>query len=580
MFFVCANVLLYTFVNHYDSNMQMNSNHTNMNDANKSHSYISIASFVSLVCHLYIGIATLAQPTVFKADPDAARDFFAKQNYPAAIKVYQLLLKKEPNNIEYNQNIAKAYLLSHSIKAKAIPHLEFLIKQEKFPDDVWLDLGRAYHFANRFEDAINTYNKYKSKIKDKKEMEKVERFIEQCRNGAELVKHPLNVTFENLGKGINCEYPDYYPVVAPDESILYFTTRRKSPTTQMPEMDGFYSSDIFYVQMFSKGESASGGKDVKWGKPQSMSNIINTHLDEQVVDVSDDGTIMLFYIDHIDVFGDIWIARRLDNKSPWLKPVPLPENINSGMETSASIWKNSLTEEEVLLIASSRPGTVTNPNYGETDIYISRKLPTGQWSELKNLGLNINTKFKEEFPQFSEDGKTLYFASEGHSSMGGFDIFKSVWDEVNQEWSSPKNIGYPINTSDDDLNISFTSGGRIAYLSTMREGGLGDLDIYRLILEDVEAKENIYRGYITSEDELTKLKKVRIEVVNKKNGEQYGLYLPDPNSGYYIIALPPGRWTINVEADGYMPYSEDVNIFDEVLKFSPEVTKNIKLKSK
>jgi tetratricopeptide (TPR) repeat protein len=509
-----------------------------------------------------------SQPTVFKADPDAARDFFEKKNYSAAIKVYQLLLKKEPNNIEYNQKIAKSYLLSHSIKEKSIPHLEFIIKQEKFSDDVWLDLGRAYHFANRFDDAINAYNKYKSKIKDKKEIEQVDRFIEQCRNGAELVKHPLNVTFENLGKGINREYPDYYPIISPDESVLYFTTRRKSPTAQQPEMDGFYPSDIFYAQR----------KDGKWGKAQSIGNIINTNLDEQVVDVSDDGTIMLFYIDHIEVFGDIWIARRLNNKMPWLKPEPLPENINAGLETSASIWKNPLTEEEVLIVASSRPGTSDNPNYGETDIYISRKLPTGQWSEPKNLGPNINTKYKEEFPQFSEDGKTLYFASEGHSSMGGFDIFKSVWDEVTQQWSPPKNLGYPINTADDDLSISFTSGGRIAYLSTIREGGLGDLDIYRVILEDVEAKEIIYHGYITSEDTLTKVKKARIEVINKKNGEQYGIYIPDPNSGYYVMALPPGKWTMNVEAEGYAPYSEDIIIFDEVMKFSPEVTKNIKLK--
>jgi hypothetical protein len=296
------------------------------------------------------------------------------------------------------------------------------------------------------------------------------------------------------------------------------------------------------------------------------------------VDVSDDGTTMLFYIDHIDVFGDIWIARRLNNKMSWLKPEPLPGNINSGFETSASIWKDPITEEEVLLVASSRPGTSDNPNYGETDIYISRKLPTGQWSDLKNLGSNINTKFKEEFPQFSEDGKTLYFASQGHSSMGGFDIFKSVWDDVNKTWSPPQNLGYPINTTGDDLTISFTTGRRIAYISTLREGGLGDLDIYRIILEDIEPKETIYRGYITDTDTLSKIKKARIEVINKKNNEQYGIYLPNPNSGYYVIALPPGKWQMKVEANGYQPYSEDITILEEVLKFSPEIIKNIKLK--
>lgn len=550
----------------------MNTNDTNItNNTNNSHLYIRILTFrflVLLVCHLYIGIAIFAQPTVFSADPNVAKDFFDKHNYSSAIKVYSLLLKKEPKNIEYNQKIAQSYLLSNSIKAKAIPPLEFLIRQEKFPDDVWLDLGNAYHSANRFDDAIKAYNKFREKTKDKTRIENVNRLIEQCHNGAELVKRPLNVTFENLGKNVNSEFPDYYPVISPDESILYYTTRRKSPTSLMAESDGLFPSDIF----------SSSIKESKKSKGQSIGTVVNTNLDEQVVDVSDDGTIMLIYIDHIDVFGDIWISRRLNNKAPWLNPQPLPDNINSGMETSASIWKNPLTDEEVLLVASSRPGTAENPNYGETDIYISRKLPNGQWSEPKNLGPNINTKYKEEFPQFSEDGKTLYFASEGHSSMGHFDIFKSVWDEVGKEWSPPKNLGYPINTANDDLSISFTSGGRIAYLSTMREGGIGDLDIYRVILEDVEAKSTIYKGYITGTDTLSKVKKARIEIINKKTNEQQGIYLPDPNSGYYIIALPPGKWTMNVEAGGYTPYSEEITIFDAVLKFSPEVTKNIKLK--
>ncbi|MBI4945734.1 MAG: PD40 domain-containing protein [Bacteroidetes bacterium] len=510
-----------------------------------------------------------SQPTVFKADPAAAKQFFDEGNYFSAIKVYLLLLKKDPNNVDYNQKIAQSYLRSNSIKAKAIPHLEFLIKHEKFSDEVWLDLGDAYHYANRFDDATRAYNKFKEKaVKDKKASAMVGRLIEQCYNGAELIKRPVNVTFENLGKNVNSEFPDFYPVVSPDESTLYFTTRRKSPTAIQPEFDGLYPSDIFYTNM----------KNKKWEKAQTIGNLINTNLDEQAVDISDDGTILLFYIDYIDIFGDIWISRRLNNKQKWLKSEPLPENINVGLETSASIFKNPLTEEEQLLIASSRPGTADNPNYGETDIYISRKLPNGSWSDPQNLGTNINTQYKEEFPQFSEDGKTLYFASEGHSSMGGFDIFKSVWDEVGQTWSPPKNLGYPINTSDDDVNISFTSGGRIAYLSTMREGGMGDLDIYRLILDDVEAKASVYKGYIVTEDTLTKVKKARIEILNKKDNDLQGIYVPDPNTGYYVMALPPGKWAMKVEAKGYAPYTEDIVIFDEVLKFSPEVTKNIKLK--
>ena len=512
---------------------------------------------------------SFSQITIYRADPQAAEKYFVNHNYSSAIKVYQLLLKKEPTNLEYNQKIAESYLLSGSIKAMAIPPLEFLIKQPKFPNEVWLDLGRAYHFTYRFEEAISAYNTYKGLVsKDKNEVEKINILTEQCYNGRELYKHPLKVLFENLGKNINSETPDFYPVIAPDESVLYYTSRRKGITSDKAEFDGLFSSDILYSQK----------KDGKWQKAQSVGLQINTNFDEQVLDVSEDGTIMLFYIDHIDLFGDIWIVRRLNNKSAWLKPTPLSDEINAGLETSASIYKNPLTEEEILLVASSRSGTPEIPNYGETDIYMTKKLPTGEWGKLKNLGPNINTKFKEEFPHFSEDGKTLFFASQGHSTMGGFDIFKSLFDEATQTWSAPKNLGYPINTPDNDLSMSFTADPRIAYISAMREGGQGDLDVYRVIFEELEPKETIYRGYVISDDSISAISTAKIEVFDRATNALQGTYIPSPNNCYFVLSIPPGKWKLEASSGGYEIYHEDITIFEEVHKFSPEISKNIKLK--
>ena len=161
--------------------------------------------------------------------------------------------------------------------------------------------------------------------------------------------------------------------------------------------------------------------------------------------------------------------------------------------------------------------------------------------------------------------------------MGGFDLFKSIWDETDQNWSAPKNLGYPINTAGDDINISFTSEGRIAFISALREGGQGDLDIYRLILHDVEPKESIYRGYVSTVDTTIKIRSAKIDIYNKKNNELFATYIPDRNNCYFIMALPPGKWLMNVSADGFDTYTEEINIFEEVLKFCPEVAKNIKL---
>lgn len=534
--------------------------------------------FILFTALLAIPAYLFAQPVVtYKADPGEAKKQFENKNYAAAIKIYQLLLKKEPKNIEYNHKLAQSYLRSNSIKEKAIRPLEYIIKQPKFDAEVWYDLGRAYHFANRFDDAIKVFNKFKE---SGKKNENADRLIEMCQNGKILIKHPVDVQFENLGKDINCEFPDFYPFVTPDEKTLVFTSRRRSSTSTEVEFDGFFPSDIYISTNKGDRKSAKpGSSSGEWSKVTSIGTNINTKFDEEVVDISADGNSIVFYVDHIEEFGDIWISNKLNGKGPYLQSQPIGEKINEGLETSASIWRSADGEQEKLFFSSSRPG-----NFGETDIYTTKKIPSQkspsgwEWGEPQNLGSHINTKYREEFPHLSTDGKTLYFASEGHSSMGGFDIFKSVWNENENTWSAPKNLGYPINTSDDNLNISFTSGGRIAYMSAMREGGLGDLDIYRVILNDIEGKETIYKGFITSGDSLSpKITDAVINVSNKKNNALYGTYIPNPNSGYYVMALPPGRWIIKVEAAGYIPYTEDVLVFDKAVMFNPEVTKNILL---
>ena len=492
-------------------------------------------------------------------DPDVADKFYKNKNYRDALKCYLLLLKRDSRNIDYNYRAGQCYMLSNSIKSKAIPHLEYITKQKDFDNKVWLDLGRAYHFANRFDDAIKAYNKYKEKAGKSAE---ADRLIEQCINGKELVKKTLNVTFENLGKDMNSEFPDFYPFVTADDQTLVFTSRRKSPTATETEFDGLFPSDVFVCT--KKGD--------KWSKPVSIGPNINTNLDEEATDITPDGTSIMFYIDHIQEFGDIWQAKKLNPKSGFLKSFKLNDNVNAGLETSASLWVSPESGDSVLYFSSSRGG-----NIGETDIYSCKQLPGGLgWAFPQNLGTNINTKYKEEFPHVTPDGKTLYFASQGHSSMGGFDLFKSVWDEADQAWSAPRNLGYPINTADDNMTISFVDA-RTAYISAMREEGLGDIDLYKISFDDIDGKETIYRGFVMSADSNLKITDAIIHVENKKTKELFGSFAVDHNKGYYIMALPPGKWTLNIEAEGYNIFIEDLNVFDYV-GFKPEVVRDFKLK--
>lgn len=528
---------------------------------------IAVTSFLkyfTLIIFLAAGTQLFAQPPqTYKADPDEASKAFKNKNYTAALKMYLLLLKKEPKNKEYNLKAAACYVLSNSIKAKAIPYVEFLLKEEPVDPEVYYYAGMAYHFANRFDDAIKMYTLYKQK--KPKEADEMDNRIQQCINGKELVKHPLTVTFENMGKDVNTEFPDYFPFVTPDDQTLVFTSRRKSPTASMPEFDGLYPSDIFIMTKKPDG---------KWAKPAPAGTNINTKLDEEATCLTPDGGTIIFYIDHIEVFGDLWQSKKMNNKGNFLASQRLNDTLNEGVETAGYIWKSPDGEEfDLFYFASSRPG-----NVGMTDLYYCKKLPNGKWGYPQNLGNKINTEYREDFPILSPDGKTLYFASQGHSSMGGFDIFKCIWDEGEGTWSAPRNLGFPINTSDDNMVISFIEGGRVGYMTAMREDGLGDLDIYRVTLEDVEGKETIYRGFILAGDSGgAKIKDATISVANKKTEELYGTYVPDKNKGYYVMALPPGKWIVNIEAEGYLIYTEEIVVFDYT-GFKPEVVKDFKLK--
>jgi len=193
---------------------------------------------------------------------------------------------------------------------------------------------------------------------------------------------------------------------------------------------------------------------------------------------------------------------------------------------------------------------------------MSRRLPNGQWALAQNLGPTINTRYKEDFPQMSPDGKTLYFSSQGHEGMGDFDLFKSTWNEEANTWTEPKNLGYPINTSGDDHCISFTQNNRIAYISSARPGGYGDLDLYRIKFEDSKENFTILKGnIITSDSARTLTSLVTIEDLKNKDVPPY-TYNPNPKTRKFIMALPPSKYKITIESKGYKTFTDIFFVFE------------------
>ena len=212
-----------------------------------------------------------------------------------------------------------------------------------------------------------------------------------------------------------------------------------------------------------------------------------------------------------------------------------------------------------MFFASNRRG-----GFGGTDIYVCKKIGPNKWSEPLNAGADLNTIYDEDFPNCSPDGKTLYFSSKGHTSMGGYDIFKSTMDEEYKLFSKPKNIGYPINTTDDDMNFRISKNGKYGYIASSNAGGQGDFDIYRVTFNDVESDYSVVIGeFKLKETEHLNFSDIFISITDNINKELIGNYIPNPSNGRFVIILPPGKYQMNVEIPGYNTISKMIEIFDK-----------------
>lgn len=510
--------------------------------------------FLAISCFSF-SIA-MAQPGKAKYDIADADEHYSHHNFLMALPIYKELLKGDKNNPSIQYKIAECYLNTNINKSEAIKYLEFCAKDPKVESNVWLRLGYAYRLSNKIDDAIKAFNKYKELEPKKKKL--ADRELEICNNAKSLMLNPVNVSFTNLGKDINSEFADYYPWITQDENFLAFTTRRKGQTAGRVEVDGYYASDVYT----SKVEAG------KWVKAENPGPKINSSLDEQVVGVKADGSEMLVYIDHIEKYGDIYSS--VKKNGAWVKYQPFPEHINKEIEHSASISADGNT---LFFVRGEN-------KEAQTDIFICRKLPNGNWSMPLKMGPEINSEYNEDFPYLSTDGVTLYFSSEGHNTMGGFDLFKSVWNQEENTWTKAENLGYPVNTTDNDRSISLTPDNRVGYISAWRPGGQGDLDIYRVKFNDVDQKLTLYLGNVTLGDSLNKPKEyvINILAVNVVSKEEFS-FVPNPTNGKLVMALPAGSYEITVSADGYADVQDKLTVSDLGLPISEE-KKNYKLPKK
>ncbi len=517
----------------------------------------------------YILIGLLLVITISVKSQDFKKKFvdaeyhFMFEEFSDALPIYLDLISTQSENANLNYRIGICYLHVPDPKQneKALPYLlkavtninpkykEGSYQEKGAPKDALFYLGNAYRNKQDFDKAVESYKKYREILnsKDVFYIDYIDREIQCTQNAKELVKLPLNLKIENLGDEINSQSRvENCPVISDDETVLVFTAGDKnvfSPEIDINVINYDYQMDKIYFSKKAEG---------KWTDPVDITKQVGATIRSVPVTINSSGTELYLVRDDNDN-GNIYVSYFKNNR--WTKMEPLNRNINTKQ------WESHATltvDDKTLYFTSDRAG-----GFGGLDIYRSDRDEKGDWGPAINLGSTINTKYDEETPFILNDSKTMYFSSQGHYSMGGFDVFHTTL-LANNSWSAPLNVGYPINTVGNDLFYIPKSNGEYAFFPlNNNERGIGTNDIYKIVVSIPEGQgtEIVLKGNITLQDQKNELPHdFLISVVDSIKGDTIIKCKPDYVLSNYLTQIKSGSFKIEYKCNGYQTHYEQLYI--------------------
>ncbi|MES2826820.1 MAG: OmpA family protein [Bacteroidota bacterium] len=365
---------------------------------------------------------------------------------------------------------------------------------------------------------------------DKDFISKANKYLKDCEFAVEAVNHPVDYKPINMGIEINSVYRDYFPAITADGNQLIFSRN-------------INNNEDFYI---------SERRGDKWSVPASLSDKINTpNFNEGAQSISPDGLYLYFTgCGRPDGMGrcDIYMSHKEGNS--WGEPFNLGSKVNSQYwDSQPAISPDGST----LYFVSNRPGGL-----GSYDIWKSTLQSDGYWGQAVNLGPAINTPYDEHTPFMHPDGQTLYFSSDGWPGLGSKDIFLSRLDD-NGTFNVPENLGYPINTFNEETGLIVTPEGSDGLFSSDLKGGFGDMDIYHFKMPVNKKPQPItYIQGIVRDKETAKFIDAEVRIVNLKTKKVIYDDFTSLQTGSFLAVMPVGgRYAFNVSADGYLFYSEN-----------------------
>lgn len=492
-----------------------------------------------------------------KSAPNEEREEGAmKPNYQAGIDYMIKALDRDENFIE--AHLLKAefheYLMEYDL---AIDHYEksLAINPNYLRSGVtYFYLGNLQHAQGDYDKAIRNLDLY---LSNRNANPKLQQKASMIRANAAFAQHaianPLPFDPVNVGPGINTENPEYFPTITVDGETILFTRRILDGRVR----DRSKQQEDFFVSQL---------ENQMWQTAVPMPPNVNTVNNEGAPTISADGRSLIF-VGCADEFGsygenrggrgscDLFITKKLGNS--WTDPQNLPGTLNSiHWETQPSLSADGKT---LYFIRGIRGRNATN----NSDIYISNLQVNGEWSTPKKMPDHINTPDREESVVIHPDGKTLYFASRGHVGMGGSDIYVTRKNDKG-EWSTPENLGYPINTKYDENSLMVGPDGEVAFFASDREGGYGGLDIYYFIMpESMRPTKTLYFEGLVYDVTTKQPLGGKFQLIDIETGEEVIYSEADPLTGEFTVTLPVDReYALNVSYPGYAFFSDNFNMMD------------------
>lgn len=460
-----------------------------------------------------------------------ARDLLAADRWADAAKIYKRLLPVDTAYADVAYELGTCLQNMAGQRDKAIPMFETAARNGH--GEARYQLAVIRHRQQRFDEAEALLRSYRGLEGRAVNDAEVDRLIAIAGTARTLTAAPVDVQITNMGQMVNSTSNDYCPLVTADGNTLYFTSRRPGSTGGLVDPSGQHFEDIYMARRV----------DEIWTNALNIVGPLNTELQDATVGLSADGSRMIIYRTGRGlVSGDLLECER--HMGQWQAPVLLAGEINSAAhEPSATFTPDG----QDIYFTSDREG-----GFGGRDLYRIRRLPNGEWSKALNLGPKINTPYDEDAPFMHSDGTTLFFSSTGHGTMGGYDIFKATLVDPDMNvWTSPENMGYPLNTVNHDIYFCLSQDGRTGYFSSERAGGIGGQDIYQIVFPTSQIDYLLVRGMVTDAGE--EPVRARIQLTDAGSGDLVGVYNTNERTGRYVMMVSPhAQYTMTVEAPGFL----------------------------